>query len=76
LALRSVERCMPPITDDEIDAIILTEVVPGVATQSTQFSDQAQTNRSAKDTIELIGFLRRTANPGNRTRLAATRKGV
>lgn len=64
------------ITDEDIDALILTEVVPSVTVQSQQFSDQAQTNRSSKDTIELIGFLRRQANPSNRTRLAATRKGV
>lgn len=66
-----------PVTQDQLDAIDL-EIVSNVTTQSNQFSDQAQTNRNADDTLKLRRFLAGQV-PGssvNRTRYAATRKGV
>jgi hypothetical protein len=66
-----------PLTDDEIDDIITTEVASSVTVQENQFSDQVERKRSADDTIKMIGFLRGQVNRGaNRTRYAAHRKGV
>lgn len=66
---------MPAPTQDDLDAID-TEIVSSATVQSNQFSDQAQTNRNADDTLKLRAHIARQVSGGNRTRYAATRKGV
>lgn len=69
---------MPPPTQsnlDEIDA----EIVSSATVHSQQFSDQVQTNRSADDILKLRAHIAGQVNVAtgrNRTRYAATRKGV
>lgn len=66
---------MPAPTQSDLDAID-AEIVSNATVQSTQFSDQAQTNRSADDTLKLRRHIAQQVNGTNRTRYAATRKGV
>ncbi len=69
---------MPPPDQATLDEIDL-EISENVVVQTNVFSDQSRTNRSADDILKLRAHVAGQVNVTtgrNRTRYAATRKGV